>query len=296
MPQDELAGALAGQPGAWDRLVRRYERLLRDVGRQYRLAPADVDDAMQTTWLQLFRRMHAIRDARGAARLARHDDAARVPAHDPAPGQRGAAWATSRSRIRSPRRTRCARCSRPSAARRSGEALAALPKRHRDLMLLLTDSLSYAEVSDRLGMPLGSIGPIRSRSLARLRARRGAPASLRLSVAHRDRELAARADAELAVDARQVRLDRLRAEEQVGGRLLVRRAARDAARDLQLLRRQSLAVALRAARARAGRCRRARGALAPPSRAPRARRSTPSAWRSCARASIRRPARRRRSP
>jgi hypothetical protein len=46
MPQDELAGALAGQPGAWDRLVRRFERLLRDVGRQHRMSPADLDDAM----------------------------------------------------------------------------------------------------------------------------------------------------------------------------------------------------------------------------------------------------------
>ena len=65
------ASALAGEPEAWPRLVRRFERLLRDIGRQYRLAPADVDDAMQTTWLQLFRRLGTIRSARCAARLAR---------------------------------------------------------------------------------------------------------------------------------------------------------------------------------------------------------------------------------
>jgi RNA polymerase sigma factor (sigma-70 family) len=167
MPQDELAGALAGQPGAWDRLVRRFERLLRNVGRQYRLAPADLDDAMQSTWLRLFRRMHTIRDPEALpgwlATTMRHEclrtlqrPVREVPVGDgpiaepePAPDAlRGMLVAERRDAVR--------------------QALVALPERHRDLMVLLTDSLSYAEVSNRLGIPLGSIGPIRSRSLARL--------------------------------------------------------------------------------------------------------------------------------
>ncbi len=167
MPQDELAGALAGQPGAWDRLVRRFERLLRDVGRQYRLTPADLDDAMQTTWLQLFRRMHAIRDPealpgwlattmrreclrtiqRPVREVLMGDEPIEVP--EPTPDAlRGMLVAERRDALR--------------------QALVALPARHRDLMILLTDSVSYAEVSDRLGIPVGSIGPIRARSLARL--------------------------------------------------------------------------------------------------------------------------------
>ena len=56
-----LTAALAGDAAAWRRLVRRYEPMLRSIGRQYRLAPADIDDAMQTTWLRLFRVLHAIR-------------------------------------------------------------------------------------------------------------------------------------------------------------------------------------------------------------------------------------------
>jgi RNA polymerase sigma factor (sigma-70 family) len=167
MPQDELAGALAGQPGAWDRLVRRFERLLRDVGRQHRMSPADLDDAMQNTWLRLFRRMHAIREPealpgwlattmrRECLRMIQRpvrevllgDEPIADP--EPAPDALGEMLAGERR----------------DAVRRS---LVALPARHRDLMFLLTDSLSYAEVSDRLGIPLGSIGPIRSRSLARL--------------------------------------------------------------------------------------------------------------------------------
>src|SRR3990170_729463 len=53
-------------------------------------------------------------------------------------------------------------------------------------------------------------------------------------------ELRTRADAELAVDAAEVRLDRLRAEEERCPRLAVRRAACDDECDLELLRRQLL--------------------------------------------------------
>src|SRR3990170_18645 len=53
-------------------------------------------------------------------------------------------------------------------------------------------------------------------------------------------ELCARADAELAVDATEVRLDRLRAEEERCARLAVRRPARDDEGDLELLRGQLL--------------------------------------------------------
>ena len=50
-------------------------------------------------------------------------------------------------------------------------ALEALPPRHRTLMetLLAEPEPSYAEISDRLGIPIGSIGPIRGRCVTRLR-------------------------------------------------------------------------------------------------------------------------------
>jgi hypothetical protein len=50
-------------------------------------------------------------------------------------------------------------------------ALGDLPERHRELMqALLADPVpSYAEIASRLGVPIGSIGPIRARCLTRLR-------------------------------------------------------------------------------------------------------------------------------
>jgi DNA-directed RNA polymerase specialized sigma24 family protein len=49
--------------------------------------------------------------------------------------------------------------------------LAALPDRQRALLLTLLEDPppSYEEISVRLNMPIGSIGPTRSRALARLR-------------------------------------------------------------------------------------------------------------------------------
>ena len=51
------------------------------------------------------------------------------------------------------------------------DGLAELPPHHRDLLIMLaTDPpLSYAEISHALGIPIGSIGPTRSRVLGKLR-------------------------------------------------------------------------------------------------------------------------------
>jgi DNA-directed RNA polymerase specialized sigma24 family protein len=50
-------------------------------------------------------------------------------------------------------------------------ALAALPERHRKLMeaLLAEDAPCYAAIAAELGIPIGSIGPIRGRCIERLR-------------------------------------------------------------------------------------------------------------------------------
>ena len=52
------------------------------------------------------------------------------------------------------------------------EAIARLPAQWRQLLaLLMADPpISYAEISNQLGLPVGSIGPTRGRCLAKLRA------------------------------------------------------------------------------------------------------------------------------
>jgi RNA polymerase sigma factor (sigma-70 family) len=163
-----VADARHGSELAWEELVRRYDGSLRQLARSYRLGHSDIDDVVQTTWIQLFRRLDRLRD--GAA------------VH---------AWlitTTRRECLRSFQRNPhevltdgtdhehpddcdppaevIAREQRAVLAR----ALGILPQRHRRLIeLLINDECSsYEEVSTRLGMPMGSIGPTRARSLARL--------------------------------------------------------------------------------------------------------------------------------
>ena len=267
------ASALAGEPEAWPRLIARFERLLRDIGRQYRLAPADVEDAMQTTWLQLFRKLstiraHAALPAWLATTMRREclralqkpmtevlvDEPVAAGEHAPDP-LGGLLAAERREALR--------------------EALAKLPQRHRRPDAA-PDRGPGAAVTPRSGSGSGCRSAASARS-ARARwcgssATRGFAAYTppETRSAHRERELAARADAELAVDAREVGLDRLRAEEEVRGGLLVRRPAGDAAGDLLLLVREPVAVALRAARdALPGPGQLAPGALRPGLRAER---------------------------
>ncbi|MEA2224100.1 MAG: hypothetical protein QOH83_2476 [Solirubrobacteraceae bacterium] len=162
-------GACAGDPNAWTRLVRRYDRMLRHIARSYRLTPAEVDDVVQTTWLNLFEAIEQIRDptAIGAwlATATRRAALRCIQRHvreqltdDPQLGDRPDDDQPDAILLAVERRAVLT------------DAIAKLPDRHRDLVtvLLTQPTLEYREVGELLSMPTGSIGPIRARSLARL--------------------------------------------------------------------------------------------------------------------------------
>ena len=172
-PDPELVklvlAARAGDNRAWTALISRFDRTLRSIARSYGLTPADVDDAVQATWLDLFQDISRVREPatiagwlatvtrRKAMRLLQ----VRVREHltdDPGVSDRPDPHGPETSALEGERRAVLAR------------ALATLPERHRRLMILLLTqpTLDYRHISDRLAMPIGSIGPIRARSLARL--------------------------------------------------------------------------------------------------------------------------------
>ena len=112
--------------------------------------------------------------AAGAARLDRHHRAPRVhpgaAEAEPAGARRPAGrLPQARERLEPARARRGAprRRAPPGAARRPGRA----PADRRALLLLLLEDppLPYREISARLGIPIGSIGPTRVRALAQLR-------------------------------------------------------------------------------------------------------------------------------
>jgi RNA polymerase sigma factor (sigma-70 family) len=174
-PDRELVALVQAAGGgdriALDRLVARFDRMLRSVTRSYRLSKWDADDVIQDTWLQFIQHGRALREpaavsgwlATTARRLSlrvlqRH--VRERPMDDPVPTDHG-------DRRAEPHREFLA------AERRTvlQGALSDLPDRQRKLMRVLVTNpeLSYEEVGRMLAMPIGSIGPTRARSLERLR-------------------------------------------------------------------------------------------------------------------------------
>jgi RNA polymerase sigma factor (sigma-70 family) len=164
--------AVEGDRWAWERLVDQYGRLIWAITRDFKLVDSDAADVAQVTWLRLLEHIHRIEhpDRVGSwlAATARNEClrclAARkrvVLAEDDIVLE-GAATSEPEidERLLSAERSQTVR-----------EALSRLPSRwQRMLELLMADPpASYAEISDQLGLPIGSIGPTRSRCLARLR-------------------------------------------------------------------------------------------------------------------------------
>ena len=175
-PERELVrlveGARANDAVAWSRLVKRFDRSLRAIGRSYGLSPFDAEDAVQTTWLRVWARLGSLRDPAAIAgwvtttmrRECLRSLRAQAPPTDDLPVEDRIEHSSAESAVL-------------AAERRMTlvQAIASLPERHARLMVLLAhgSGADYAEIADKLEMPVGSIGPIRARSLARLRRHAG---------------------------------------------------------------------------------------------------------------------------
>jgi RNA polymerase sigma factor (sigma-70 family) len=164
--------SLAGDENAWIELVRRLVHLVTKIARQYRLSPADTDDVSQTVWLRLVEHLADIREPAAlpgwVATTAKHEcqqtlrRAGRAYPVDPL---------TDSKLDRSDHPDLDVDLIEEERLRVLRAGVAELPAHHRELIeLLATDPpVPYAEISRRLGMSIGSIGPTRSRILQRLR-------------------------------------------------------------------------------------------------------------------------------
>ena len=170
--------AAEGDPTAWNAIVDEFAGLLWSVVRGFRLNEAQSADAVQTTWLRLVEHIADLREPEHVAgwlKTTAHRVCLQVIR------QGGREQLVDWDEDRAPGSG--ARCDGPdedgpeaSALRQEHRvlvrrALAELPDRHRQLMELLVASppVSYQEISARMGMPVGSIGPTRARILAHLR-------------------------------------------------------------------------------------------------------------------------------
>jgi len=168
---DLVTAARGGDKRAWEELVDRYAPLIWSICRQYRLADADAEDIVQAVWLYLVEQLDNLRDpaalpgwlatttkrACARARRARCTLLADEQVLDSIPDERIA-----------PAGHELIVAERDAALR---EAFARMPPECQQLLaLLMADPpVPYAEISARLGIPVGSIGPTRRRCLDKLR-------------------------------------------------------------------------------------------------------------------------------
>ncbi len=164
-----VRAASAGDNLAWGRLVAGFDPMLRSVARSYRLSAQDVDDVVQATWVKLYEHIDHIREPAALAGWL-------------ATTVRRQSLRLLQRQVREQLTDDCdlvadERRDEPDAMLLESEqrvalnrALATLPDRQRRLMTLIVSQpdLSYEHISATLDMPVGSIGPIRARSLARM--------------------------------------------------------------------------------------------------------------------------------
>jgi RNA polymerase sigma factor (sigma-70 family) len=164
--------AAEGDRQAWERLLDQYARLIWSITGEFRLAESDAADVAQTTWLRLLEHIDRIQypDRVGSwlAATARNECLRSIAArkrvvlgHDDTDLDNAVAQEPDLD----------ARLLADERAQVVQDAMSSLPRRWQRLLeLLMADPpASYAEISDQLGLPIGSIGPTRGRCLARLR-------------------------------------------------------------------------------------------------------------------------------
>ncbi|MFI8890037.1 RNA polymerase sigma factor [Streptomyces paradoxus] len=169
-PAALVAECLAGSQRAWAALVEQYSPLVWTVARSHRLDPTDCEEVYQLTWLRVYQslaRLHSphrfpawITTCARRESLAQYRRSDRyVPVGDAAVLDRPAAEHGPEGALL-------------SRERRSEVllALSELPARDRALLSLLSTDPApgYDEVSRRLGIARGSVGPLRARALRRL--------------------------------------------------------------------------------------------------------------------------------
>ncbi len=154
-------------------LVERYAPLIWSICRRYRLAGADADDVGQIVWLHLVDHLGNLRDpAALAGWLATTTQRECLRVLRTAQRPPAAASVFDAENIPDQRtgiaEQEVLRAERHAALR---EALTHLPVRCQQLIALLTEDppVPYAQISATLRIPVGSIGPTRSRCLAKLR-------------------------------------------------------------------------------------------------------------------------------
>jgi RNA polymerase sigma factor (sigma-70 family) len=155
---------IKGDQAAWKDLVVRYERLVHSVALTFCPEPDDASDIFQQVWMELYQHLSDLR---------------RIEALP--------AWLITVTRRRAYKLRSSRRPSEPldedvpdvkqqlihieheHAIERALGQLGGRCRQLIDLLYFTLDEPTYAEIADKLSMPVASIGPTRARCLEKLR-------------------------------------------------------------------------------------------------------------------------------
>lgn len=169
-----IEAALNGDQQAWNDIVDRYIPLVFSITRRYGLNSSEQNDVSQTLWMRLVENLDKIREPAalpGWIAITTRNEAFRMikdrgrtnsfdPLTPPAFPANTASAGVDEDLLRAERNQMVR------------DGLAELPAKQRELLLMLAHDppLAYREISSRLDIPTGSIGPLRARYLEQLKA------------------------------------------------------------------------------------------------------------------------------
>jgi RNA polymerase sigma factor (sigma-70 family) len=169
---DLVARARKGDEQAWDTLVDRYAPLIWSICRRHGLGRPDADDVAQVVWLQLVGHLGDLHEPAALpgwlVTTARRECLRVLRTGRPVTAGYVLDAETLADREAGTAEHEVLAAERQAALR---EAFADLPQRGQRLIALLLEDppLPYAEISLRLGIAVGSIGPFRRRYLDKIR-------------------------------------------------------------------------------------------------------------------------------
>ena len=164
--------AAGGDPTAWDEIVERYAPLVWSICARFQLSSHDREDVGQNVWLLLVEQLGKLREPAalpGWIATTTYRECLRVVTAARKSERLGTGLDDALQFVDNTMIDEEILMAERNAALRA--AFAELPTRCQQLLAMLTSDppCSYAEISDKLQIPVGSIGPQRARCLERLR-------------------------------------------------------------------------------------------------------------------------------
>lgn len=164
---DLIKACLSGDESAWKELVERYVSLVYSIPYRQGFSSADADDIVQIVFTIVYRRLESLRDQRVLAAwlisITNHE-CQRLHRHSPdqtvLPESLPDSATSPDDEVEILERQHMVRTALKQLEPRCRELLTAL--------FLESVTPNYAELSTRLGIPVGSIGPMRARCFKKL--------------------------------------------------------------------------------------------------------------------------------